>query len=67
MPPEDNRTLTMVVNSIFNSAPPTLLREEFLHTAVNGLGYSGTEVARYLGVTNSCVTRIVAQRRWWEG
>jgi predicted transcriptional regulator len=24
------------------------------------LGYSGAEVARYLGVTNSCVTRIVA-------
>ncbi len=24
------------------------------------LGYSGADVARYLGVTNSCVTRIVA-------
>jgi chromosomal replication initiation ATPase DnaA len=28
--------------------------------AVRELGYSGAEVARYLGVTNSCVTRIVA-------
>lgn len=27
---------------------------------VRELGYSGAEVARYLGVTNSCVTRIVA-------
>ncbi len=24
------------------------------------LGYSGAEVARFLGVTNSCVTRIIA-------
>jgi REP element-mobilizing transposase RayT len=28
--------------------------------AVKELGYSGAEVARYLGVTNSCITRIVA-------
>ena len=28
--------------------------------AVRELGYSGAEVARYIGVTNSCVTRIVA-------
>ena len=28
--------------------------------AVRELGYSGAEVARFLGVTNSCVTRIVA-------
>jgi hypothetical protein len=27
--------------------------------AVRELGYSGADVARYLGVTNSCVTRIV--------
>ena len=27
---------------------------------VRELGYSGADVARYLGVTNSCVTRIVA-------
>jgi hypothetical protein len=25
--------------------------------SVKELGYSGAEVARYLGVTNSCVTR----------
>lgn len=28
--------------------------------AVRELGYSGADVARYLGVTNSCVTRLVA-------
>jgi chromosomal replication initiation ATPase DnaA len=28
--------------------------------AVSELGYSGADVARYLGVTNSCVTRFVA-------
>jgi len=28
-------------------------------TAVRELGYSGADVARYLGVTNSCVTRFV--------
>jgi len=27
--------------------------------AVRELGYSGADVARYLGVTNSCVTRFV--------
>ena len=37
-------------------------REEFAQVAVKGLGYSGAEVARYLGVTGSCVTRIVAER-----
>ncbi len=28
--------------------------------AVRELGYSGAEVARYLGVTNSCVTRFLS-------
>jgi hypothetical protein len=28
--------------------------------AVRELGYSGADLARYLGVTNSCVTRFVA-------
>ena len=28
--------------------------------AVKEFGYSGAEVARYLGVTNSCVTRAVS-------
>jgi CRP-like cAMP-binding protein len=41
-------------------------REEFVQVAVKGLGYSGAEVARYLGVTGSCVTRIVAERRLSE-
>ena len=31
--------------------------------AVRELGYSGADVARYLGVTNSCVTRFVASGR----
>ncbi len=28
--------------------------------AVNELGYSGAEVARHLGVTNSCITRFLS-------
>jgi REP element-mobilizing transposase RayT len=35
-------------------------RAALSRVAVRELGYSGAEVARYLGVTNSCVTRIVA-------
>ena len=31
--------------------------------AVRELGYSGADVARYLGVTNSCVTRFVASEQ----
>ena len=34
--------------------------------AVKGLGYSGAEVARYMGVTASCVTRIVAEQQLSE-
>jgi hypothetical protein len=30
--------------------------------SVRELGYSGAEVARYLGVTNSCVTRAASGR-----
>ena len=30
---------------------------------VIGHGYSGADVARYLGVTNSCVTRIYQQKK----
>ena len=41
-------------------------REEFSQMAVKGFGYSGAEVARYLGVTGSCVTRIVAERELLE-
>ena len=29
--------------------------------AVKLLGYSGAEVGRYLGVTNSCVTRVASK------
>jgi hypothetical protein len=31
--------------------------------AVKELGYSGAAVARYLGVTNSCVTRAVSAEK----
>ena len=27
---------------------------------IRELGYSGADVARYLGVTNSCVTRLIS-------
>jgi len=30
---------------------------------VRELGYSGADVARYLGVTNSCVTRLISAGR----
>ena len=39
-------------------------REEFSRMAVEGLG--GAEVARYLGVSGSCVTRIVSKRHLSE-
>ncbi|MFZ0611648.1 MAG: hypothetical protein WAM73_05365, partial [Desulfobacterales bacterium] len=35
-------------------------REAMSWVAVRELGYSGADVARYLGVTNSCVTRFIA-------
>ena len=41
-------------------------REGFSQIAVKGFGYSGAEVARYLGVTGSCVTRIVTERQLTE-
>ena len=41
-------------------------REEFSQMAVKGFGYSGAEVARFLGVSGSCVTRIVAERELSE-
>jgi len=34
-------------------------REGLSQVAVKVLGYSGAKVARYLGVTGSCVTRLV--------
>ena len=30
---------------------------------IRKLGYSGADVARYLGVTNSCVTRMISAGR----
>ena len=37
-------------------------RGDLAHAAVKGLGMSGAEVARHLGVTTSCVNRIVSKR-----
>jgi len=37
------------------------VRRVFSWLAVKELGYSGAEVARYLGVTTSCVTRTISQ------
>ena len=34
--------------------------------AVTELGYSGAEVARYLGVTTSCITRAISKGKWPE-
>ena len=36
-------------------------RSDFSQVAVQLLGYAGAEVARYLGVTSSCVTRVASQ------
>jgi len=41
-------------------------RGEFSQVAVKGFGYSGAEVARFLGVSCSCVTRIVANGQLTE-
>jgi REP element-mobilizing transposase RayT len=41
-------------------------REEFVQVAVKKLGFSGAEVARYIGVAASCVTRIAAGRELAE-
>jgi chromosomal replication initiation ATPase DnaA len=38
----------------------TIARGSISWIAMRELGYSGADVARYLGVTNSCVTRFVA-------
>jgi len=40
--------------------PVVAAREALSWIAVRELGYSGADVARFLGVTNSCVTRSVA-------
>ena len=41
-------------------------RGEFSQVAVKGFGYSGAEAARFLGVSCSCVTRIVANGQLTE-
>ena len=41
-------------------------RREFSEIAVQLLGYAGAEVARFLGVTSSCVTRIASQEKRLE-
>jgi len=44
-----------------------MARGEIALGAVRELGYSGAEVARYLGVTTSCINRVVGQRGEEEG
>ena len=44
-----------------------LARREIAVGAVRELGYSGADVARYLGVTTSCINRVVGRQidgRW---
>jgi REP element-mobilizing transposase RayT len=43
--------------------PVVAAREALSWIAVRELGYSGADVARFLGVTNSCITRSVAAGR----
>ncbi len=31
--------------------------------SVRELGYSGADIAKYLGVTNSCVTRMISSEK----
>ena len=38
-------------------------RGEMSQVAVQLFGFSGAEVARYLGVTNSCITRAVSSKK----
>jgi hypothetical protein len=42
-------------------------RGEIAPGAVRELGYSGAEVARYLGVTTSCINRVVGRGSQIEG
>ena len=41
-------------------------RQVFSWLAVKELGYSGAEIARYLGVTTSCITRNISEREHAE-
>jgi hypothetical protein len=38
-------------------------RGELARIAVLGQGYSGAEVARFVGVTTSCITRLLSAGR----
>ena len=40
-----------------------VLMSYFHLLGVRDLGYSGADIARYLSVTNSCVTRIISSER----
>ena len=42
------------------------VRRAFSWLAIKEFGYSGAEIARYLGVTTSCVTRCIAQEDSFE-
>ena len=70
----DQETLTQRVCKIYQASMSELrcggrrravmeARRIMSRIGVRALGYTGTEVARYLGVSNSCVTRIAASDR----
>ena len=70
----DIETLTQKVCKIYQASVPELrsgsrrravmeARRLISWLGVRELGYTGAEVARYLGVSNSCVTRIAASGR----
>ena len=74
----DLETLTEQTGSRFSLLPGELrsgsrrpaavrARGEIARGAVRELGYSGADVARYLGVTTSCINRVVGQRGEEEG
>ena len=57
VPNEKRYLLTIRIAAIFIYRLAALVEDG---AVVRELGYSGSDVARYSGVTNSCVTRFVA-------
>jgi len=54
------QTSIMELRSGSRRTPVIRARRVISWIGVRELGYTGAEVARYMGVTNSCVTRIVS-------
>ncbi len=51
--------MSQIIGSPENQHGKVQARRAMSWIGVGELGYSGTDVARYLGVTNSCVTRML--------